>query len=198
MIISPEQIRQEVSALAPTVHAVLKQAWMPDDWFRLTDAVVSHYTAKAAVCKLALAHVAGRASKILEIGTRCGYSAAAFRLVAPLHEMLCLDGGLDSDSDQCLAWSRELFVRNDINASLVVVDTRDVKALPMADFAHVDGNHSALGCLHDLRLCGGAETILADDCDNQDVTRAVRQFVAETGRKVLFFDDGLRQAAVIQ
>ena len=39
---------------------------------------------------------------------------------------------------------------------------------------------------------------LADDADNPEVTRAVRQFVAETGRKVLFFDDGLRQAAVIQ
>lgn len=191
-------IQERAAALMPTVHAVLKQAWMPGDWFRLSDSVVGHYAAKAAVCQLALAGVEGRRAKVLEIGTRCGYSAAVFRLVAPSHEMLCLDGATDDDSEQCLAWARGIFVRHEVNASLVVVDTRHVRSLPAADFAHVDGNHSAIGCLNDLRLCDGAATILADDADNPDVTRAVRQFVAETGRKVLFFDDGLRQAAVIQ
>jgi hypothetical protein len=40
--------------------------------------------------------------------------------------------------------------------------------------------------------------ILADDCCNPEVERAVEQFCSETGREPIYFHDGLRRAAVIE
>jgi hypothetical protein len=39
--------------------------------------------------------------------------------------------------------------------------------------------------------------ILADDCDNRDVRRAVETFAREQARTVEYFDDGLRQGAIL-
>jgi hypothetical protein len=78
-----------------------------------------------------------------------------------------------------------------------VVNSRDVRSLPPADFAHVDGDHSYAGALHDLRLVAHVPTILADDCCNPEVRKAVDDFALEKRRRVDIINDGLRQAAVL-
>lgn len=198
-----ERIRERAEDMRPTVLATLKQAWMEGDWFRLTDQVVSHYATKAAVCSIALSEDADDATDcrvfdIIEIGTRCGYALSVFRVVAPGARILCLDGEMDEDSKQCLLHAERLIVRNDVDAALIRVDTDNVIKLPGAEFAHVDGDHTYSGALRDLRLVAACPVILADDCDNHAVRRAVGQFCLETGRPVLIVDDGLRTIGVIQ
>lgn len=193
-----QQIAKLADASAPSVKALLNQVWMPGDWFHLTDEVVSHYAHKAAVCRLAADRVDGGVLRIIEVGTRAGYSAAVFRQAAPFSRMLCIDGGLDDDSGRCLAHAERVFGLADVDAQLVVVDTRDVRSLPIAAFAHVDGDHSFTGALRDLRLCSRCPVILLDDVCNPNVDRALRAFVDSSGRTFSVYHDGLRKAAVIE
>jgi hypothetical protein len=104
---------------------------------------------------------------------------------------------MDADSYDCLAHWRRLVDRHNIDADLVVVDSHAVKSLPSSDFAHVDGDHSYAGALADLRLVAGSRVILADDCDNREVRAAVETFAKEQARTVEYFDDGLRQGAIL-
>jgi hypothetical protein len=195
------EISEFASAILPSVSALLRQVWMPDDWFKLTDQVAKHYACKAAVCALTQRSESGWKTgelSIIEIGTRCGYSAAVFRQAAPTSKMLCFDGAADPDSDRCLAWAEKTFASADVTASIVRVNTVHVKAVPFSIFAHVDGDHSHDGCLRDLRLVSKSRVILADDADNPSVASAIRQFVAETQRSSVWVDDGLRKAVVIE
>jgi len=117
--------------------------------------------------------------------------------VAPQARFLCIDGAMDHDSYDCLAHAKRMIERHSIDADLVIVDSHAIKSLPPADFAHVDGDHSYAGALADLRLVAGCRAILADDCDNREVRRAVDQFALEQNRTVEFINDGLRIAGVI-
>jgi predicted O-methyltransferase YrrM len=173
------------------IRDILQANWREDDWFGCDSAVIFHYAMKAAVCE----RFAPR--RIIEIGTRCGYSLLAFHAVAPQASYLCIDGACDNDSLYCLAHAKRLIERHQLEADLVVVDSHAVKSLPAACFAHVDGDHSYDGALADLRLVSHCRAILADDCDNPDVRKAVERFSAEQNRKVEYFDDGLRTAAVL-
>lgn len=177
--------------LLDEVRALLEGNWREDDWFYCDSKVIFHYAMKAAICQ----QYAPR--RVIEIGTRCGYSLLTFNKVAPRASFLCIDGAMDDDSLHCLAHAKKLIERHAIEADLVVVDSHAIKSLPTADFAHVDADHSYAGALADLRLVQQCRAILADDCDNQEVRRAVETFVAEAGRSVEYFDDGLRTAAVI-
>lgn len=177
--------------LVDTIRNLLESNWREDDWFGCDTKVIFHYAMKAAVCK----RFAPR--RIVEIGTRCGYSLLAFNAVAPRASFLCIDGAMDADSLHCLAHCKRLIERHQLEADLVVVDSHAVKSLPQCCFAHVDGDHSYAGALADLRLVAHCRAILVDDCDNKDVRRAVETFVAEQARHVEYFDDGLRQAAVL-
>jgi hypothetical protein len=173
------------------VSKALADAWRPHDWFELNQAVENHYVHKASVC----ADV--RPKRVIEIGTRCGYSLVAFAIAAPEARYYCFDGATDPDSFDCLAHWASVVERWVIDASLVVVDTKHVRSLPPADFAHVDGDHSFDGALRDLRLVSHCKTILADDCCNPEVKRAVVQFAAERHRRVDWHHDGLRESAVL-
>jgi len=181
----------EPETLEYHVRTLLQSSWREDDWFGCDDAVILHYTMKAAIC------AKFNPRRIIEIGTRCGYSLLCFNLVAPRASYLCIDGAMDADSYHCLAHAKRLIERRSLEADLVVVDSHAIKSLPPACFAHVDGDHSYEGALADLRLVAGCRAILADDCDNKDVRRAVEQFCRETARTVDFFDDGLRHGGVI-
>lgn len=173
------------------VLAALVDVWRHDDWFRLTDDVAGHYVNKASVCAEVMPQT------VIEIGTRCGYSLAAFAVAAPMARYLCIDGGLDDDSPACLRHWHAVQTRRGIDAQLVVVDTQHVRELPRADFAHVDGDHSYGGALRDLRLVASCPTILADDVCNPHVRRAVLEFCEQHKRPARWIDDGLRQCAVI-
>lgn len=173
------------------VGKALQDNWRDDDWFACDGKVINHYAAKAAVC----AKFSPR--RIIEIGTRCGYSVLSFASVAPRASFLCLDGAMDDDSYSCLSHWKRTMERRNIEADLIVVDSHAVKSLPRACFAHVDGDHTYEGALADLRLVQHCRAILADDCDNPEVKAAVEQFCRETARLAAFYHDGLRGAAVI-
>ena len=173
------------------IAKTLSEVWRPHDWFQLDERVEGHYYRKACV----VADL--RPRRVIEIGTRCGYSLACFATAAPDARYLCLDGAMDDDSIDCLAHWKSVVERWAIDASLIVVDSHKVRSLPPADFAHVDGDHSYAGAFQDLNLVAHVPTILADDCDNAQVKAAVVQFVADRKRSVEWINDGLRQAAVI-
>lgn len=173
------------------VNRALADAWRPNDWFHLNEKVERHYYNKAAIC------ADFRPRRVIEIGTRCGYSLVAFSLGCPDARYMCVDGATDDDSLDCLQHWQSVVERWAIDAQLIVVDTAHVRSLPRADFAHVDGDHTHAGALRDLRLVGHCPAILADDTDNAQVREAVDEFVSERKRSVQFVDDGLRQCAVI-
>jgi hypothetical protein len=196
--------------LVEAVRERLKAVWMPGDWFELTEQVVMHYAWKGAVY-LSVPGVYF-APPVIEIGTRCGYSIHAFDAAAvsavdgcasiigidECEPVLCFDGAIDEDSSRCLAHFREQAERFGIAADLVVVDTKNLLALPARFFAHVDGDHSYAGCLQDLKLVACSHVILADDCDNAEVREAVLMFIKmHRGRRVQFVNDGLRTLGVI-
>jgi len=193
--------------LVEAVRERLEAVWMPGDWFEPTEQVVMHYAWKGAV----YLSVPGDcfAPPVIEIGTRCGYSHHAFDAavvsavdgcgsIDECEPVLCFDGAIDDDSPRCLLHFREQTEKMGISADLVVVNTKNVLALPTRYFAHVDGDHTYTGCLHDLHLVACSRVILADDCDNAGVRSAVAAFVnAHPGRSVQFVNDGLRTLGVI-
>ena len=174
------------------VSRLLADVWRPTDWFQLSQKVEDHYYRKACI------FADYRPRRVIEIGTRCGYSLAVFNAAFDHSRYLVIDGAMDADSLECLTHWQLVVSSQAIDADLIVVDSHALRSLPPADFAHVDGDHSHAGALADLRLVDQCPVILADDCDNPEVRRAVDDFVAERGRRVDFFDDGLRQGALIQ
>ena len=128
------------------IRDILQSNWREDEWFGCDSAVIFHYAMKAAVCE----RFAPR--RIIEIGTRCGYSLLAFHAVAPRASYLCIDGAMDNDSLYCLAHAKRLIERHQLEADLVVVDSHAVKSLP----ADVEVTHVSLfdGSNEGLRLKG--------------------------------------------
>jgi hypothetical protein len=190
------------AALLARIEELLEARWMPGDWFKMTPEVVRHYAWKASICRQALLSLwITDFCPIIEIGTRCGYSLAAF--LAASREVcdvraLCFDAGIDEDSEACLRHFSEWVQFNRIPAQLVRVNTQSVSGLPWVGFAHVDGSHTYEGALHDLELVAASRTILADDCDNGAVLEAVREFARRhPGRSTQFVNDGLRTLGVI-
>jgi cephalosporin hydroxylase len=179
--------------LEDQVGEMLRANWMPGDWFPCSPEAIAHYAAKARVFR------EYAPQRVIEIGTRCGYSLMAFDVVDQRDaRFLCIDGYVDQDSDKCWRHWADVVADLKIDAQLIVVNSHAILSLPSADFAHVDGDHTYEGALADLRLVAHVPVILADDCDNQDVERAVEQFCRETGREPVYFHDGLRKAAVIE
>lgn len=194
--------------LIETVEAVLRAGWMPGDWFELTPQVVRHYAWKASIARDAFSHCwRPQPFRLVEIGTRCGYSLRAFRAGvesealagADTIDALCIDAGLDDDSPACLGHFIRWVRGNAIPARLVMARSITLHAFhPGAHFAHVDGDHSFAGCLHDLNLVANSAVILVDDCDNPEVKRAVDTFLREReNRRGKFINDGLRVLAVL-
>lgn len=179
--------------LEDRIGQVLRANWMPGDWFPCSPEAIAHYAAKGRVLQRY------KPGRVIEIGSRCGYSLLAFD-VADTRDarFLCIDGYVDPDSDACRRHWEHVVAATKILADLVVVNSHAVRSLPAADFAHVDGDHSYAGALADLRLVDHVPVILADDCCNPEVHQAVEQFCRETGRVAEFYDDGLRRAAVLE
>jgi cephalosporin hydroxylase len=180
-------------AIEDQVGEILRANWMPGDWFPCSPEAIAHYAAKARVFR------EYRPASVIEIGTRCGYSLMAFDAADERNaQFLCIDGYVDEDSAACVRHWERVVAKIGIGADLIVVNSHAIRSLPPADFAHVDGDHTYEGALADLRLVAHVPVILADDCCNPEVERAVEQFCSETGREPIYFHDGLRRAAVIE
>jgi hypothetical protein len=196
------------------IDKTLRSHWMPSDWFKLTPQVVQHYAWKAAICRSACQYVNRTGDfRIIEIGTRAGYSLAAFRrgLAGRADSTaLCFDAGIDEDSASCLLHFQNWVQANRIPAWLVPVNTRDLGAtvatptgpirwtLPPCDFAHIDGEHTTAGALRDIGLVNQCPVILVDDCDNPEVLAAVKKRTECVGNiRVQYVNDGLRMLGVI-
>lgn len=177
--------------LREKIRDLLETNWRENDWFYCDSKVITHYAFKAAICQRF------QPRRVIEIGTRCGYSLLSFSAVAPRASFLCIDGCMDDDSLDCLAHAKALIERHQIEADLVVVDSHAIRSLPRACFAHVDGDHSYEGALADLRLVQHCRAILADDVCNPHVAKAVQQFAREANRSAEYLSDGLRNVAVL-
>jgi hypothetical protein len=201
--------------LISDVEKTLRSLWMPGDWFKLTPQVLMHYAWKAAICRSAFEYVNRTGDfRIIEIGTRAGYSLAVFRrgLAGRADSTaLCFDAGIDEDSAACLLHFNQWVQSNRIPAWLVPVNTRDLGAtvatptgpirwtLPTCDFAHIDGEHTTHGALRDIGLVWNkCPVILIDDCDNPEVLAAVQKQTQGYGNiSVQYVNDGLRTLGVI-
>ena len=130
-----------------------------------------------------------RPRSIVEIGVRAGSGAAAFLAAAPEAKY----PGLDADNGRhgALAGApgaAEPILKSEFPAAAVVglrCDTQGLESLPSAgaDLAHVDGDHSGDGCLHDLRRAARSRPrwILVDDATFvDDVRRATEAFLLAT------------------
>lgn len=149
-----------------------------------------------------------RPERILEIGVRAGYSAAAFLYANPSATYIGLD--MNQSIKGLAPWGgRKNFMHHAQDtlrarypqATVVTyeVDSQSpatrlmVEAMEPFDLVHVDGDHSEAGCLSDLYLArdvvrpGGF--ILADDFKEEPpwnkaqvgVTAAVKRFCDDTG-----------------
>lgn len=169
----------------------LAEAWDESDWLVRSEAMEAHYVRQAEVVERI------SPQRVIEIGTRRGYGLSVFALASPGARFLCVDGAVDHDSMDSLAHWHRVVDKFAIDAQLVVVNTRHVLSLPRVDLAYVDGDHSYSGALRDLELVYSTPTILADDCDNEQVKAAVLEFAYGHGRSVEWIDDGLRIAGLI-
>jgi len=136
---------------------------------------------------------------ILEIGVRAGYAARAFLNAHPTARYI----GIDNYSYGAYPdWAIENILRDrkfykPINLGSLLVgfsnndllynaDTQKIKSLSpiMADFIHIDGDHSIVGVIHDLDLALSAlntdGVILIDDYDRiPDVKTGVNLWLAD-------------------
>lgn len=127
---------------------------------------------------------------ILEIGVRAGYSAFSFLSACPTARYMGLDaenGKHGGQGGPWIPWAVEIL--KPYNAKVQIADTQKLRSLhPYGSFSfiHVDGDHTAPGCMHDLRMAfdvllpGGA--ILVDDYKYiKSVKNAVDDFVSVYG-----------------
>lgn len=124
---------------------------------------------------------------IIEIGVRCGYSALDFLIACPKATYYGFDNNAGehggADDLRYHKWAKKLL--SGYNATIYPdVDTQSIDELPVkGDFAHIDGDHSYEGCMHDIKLArkAGAKWILVDDFDYQkNVKRAVQDSIKDT------------------
>jgi hypothetical protein len=146
--------------------------------------------------------------RILEIGVRFGYSAAAFLAASPGAEYYGVDadngthGGIPGAYREALAMLTRQFPHSVIKVARL--DTqREIPEGSGYDLVHVDADHTYEGCLSDLRLAArlGNRWVLVDDVSLASVPGvawAVRDFLAETGFRHLYFDDSFRGDCLIR
>jgi hypothetical protein len=168
----------------------LVQRWHPSDPDRPTEEFRRYYQVKYDIA----ARLQPR--RIAEIGVRAGYSAFAFLCAVPQASYVGLDADLPVHGGipGFLGHARRILQGSD--ATFLHTNGRQLESLPgRFDLVHVDGDHSYLGCLHDLRLSArAARHILVDDYDSlPEVRQACRAFLVEyPDIKAKYIDDGLR------
>lgn len=134
---------------------------------------------------------------ILEIGVRAGYSAAAFLSACPtiLYYGVDADNGMYGGLKGCYLWAVRTLPKQfpEAKIQISILDTQEQEPEGKGfGLAHIDGDHSYKGCLHDLRLVQRLQCkwALVDDITHHadTVGLAVKHFLAETGLPHLYFD----------
>ncbi len=112
---------------------------------------------------------------ILEIGVRLGYSMRSMLEGCPTASVV----GYDNESyvRGCVETTRNKLVGFDVTLHVANSQER-LEAFPVVDLAHVDGDHSEVGCYHDLDLVRDAKVIICDDTTYMpQVGRAVSKWL---------------------
>lgn len=127
--------------------------------------------------------------RIVEIGTRAGYSAWTMLRACPDAHVI----GFDKDSDEHGgfrgAFGHALKINGGPGFELRIADSHTLEKLPTAEVVYVDGDHSESGALADLRLAltASPKAIILDDVTNlEDVRRAGDAFAAERNLRPRF------------
>ena len=165
--------------------------WPADPWLRIEP------PGNIRAC-YAFKHTVGlllQPRRILEIGVRAGYGAAAFLAACPQASY----HGVDAENRQhgglpgAVGWARTMLARHFPGRAIRIdapLDTRQQTPDGSGyDLAHVDGDHSFAGCLHDLELVErlGCPWILVDDIDYlPPVRHAVELFLGRTGYRHVY------------
>jgi predicted O-methyltransferase YrrM len=144
-----------------------------------------------------------RPGRILEIGVRAGYSAAAFLAARPTAHYVGLDkdDGSHGGVEGYLQDAREMLLGRypDAGVELYRGDSGDegvrrglaARCAGAFDLVHVDGDHSEAGCAADLAwgasLLRPGGYVLVDDYGSlEEVRRAADAFAGETGWECVY------------
>ena len=144
---------------------LLLERWVEGDPFQPTPEAEVYYRTKYQMA--AGLHKARPITSIVEIGVRAGYSALA--MLAAIPEATYL--GIDADEGEWGGESGYFEKARDTlagyQATFLHANSQVLQELPgRYNLAHVDGDHSYAGALHDIRLCSHfADAMIIDDYD---------------------------------
>jgi 2-polyprenyl-3-methyl-5-hydroxy-6-metoxy-1,4-benzoquinol methylase len=151
---------QNILALASEAEYDFRRFANPEDPLKhLFDEWVPYYRLKWAIARTL------KPAKILEIGVRFGYSAAAFLDACPDADYL----GIDNDSDTfgrqegAIAWARR--ITSQPKAQYLIADPQNLDAFPGGryDLIHINGQQDGAGSIQNLRKAlWQAQQILVD------------------------------------
>jgi predicted O-methyltransferase YrrM len=122
--------------------------------------------------------------RIVEIGTRAGYSAWTILRACPDATVEGFDLDCDEHGGFKGAHEHARAVLPADRFRLTIADSHTLERLPECDVVYVDGDHSREGALQDLRLGLTAKprALILDDATNlDDVRRAGDEFARERG-----------------
>lgn len=155
--------------------AGLVARWVPDDPFPADEQAELYYRIKYRI-----AAQLPPITSIVEIGVRAGYSAYAFLAAQPQARYMGIDADQGEWGGEAGYFDRARTVLQGFAVDFLRADSQRLRALPADyDFAHIDGDHSYLGTLHDLNLCAAScPFLLVDDYDFISTVRAaVNEFI---------------------
>ena len=126
---------------------------------------------------------------ICEIGVRAGYSACAFMDACPDAFYFGFDADMGTHGGELgfTDWARKLLAGRPAKI-WCPFDSQKVSKLPVrADFYHIDGDHTTMGCYHDMHIIFddmlSGSYILVDDYDFlAEVRQAVDMFIEDYGQ----------------
>lgn len=127
--------------------------------------------------------------RIVEIGTRAGYSAWTALDAAPDATIHGFDANVAEHGGYVGAIEHATAILPPCRFELTEANTHDLTELPPADLVYVDGDHSEAGCYADLvlSLTSKPHTIIVDDYTNcREVKAAVDRFIRERGLPMRF------------
>jgi len=147
----------------------------------------SYYSVKNAICYLCAPKV------IVEIGVRAGYSMWSFLQAVPTAVAYGFDIGGEKvgygDGVSFSNWAKELLKEYDFHYTEVDTQSVDTLALEtLAEFIHIDGDHSAAEVKHDMTLafkalCVKGYMLLDDYYYVKSVRQGYLEFSEEYGSK---------------